>query len=158
MKLSKNGIKLLSKWEGCRLMPYDDQTGKTIDYWTDTATIGVGHLIHEDEWRKFESGISQEYADKLLAIDIEPRENTVNHALEVEVNQSQFDALVIFVFNIGSSGFVNSSARKIINDPKHHGTGYDNLETAWKAWNKSKGKVMEGLVNRRLKEWSLYNE
>ena len=29
---------------------------------------------------------------------------------------------------------------------------------AWKAWNKSQGQVMQGLVNRRNAEWDVYSK
>ena len=156
MKLSEKGIKLLSKWEGCKLRPYDDQTGLRLNNWNPNATIGIGHLIHEPEWEKYRDGISQAYAEKLLAVDVEPKESTVKKSLTAYVNQNQFNALVILCFNIGSTGFNNSSVRRIINDPVNHSTGYNDLESAWKAWNKSNGKIMQGLVNRRIKEWNLY--
>ena len=158
MRLSEKGIKHLSAWEGARLFPYDDQTGLHLNYWNKNATIGIGHLIHEPEWEKYRNGITQAHAIKLLSVDVEPKESTVNKSLMTNVNQNQYDALVILCFNIGSTGFVNSSVRRIINDPVNHSTGYNNLELAWKAWNKSNGKINRGLINRRLKEWSLYNE
>ena len=157
MKLSEKGIKHLSSWEGCRLFPYDDKTGRKTPYWLPSATIGVGHLIYENEWDKFKDGITEKYAENLLSKDIEYFENVINKKIEVDINQNQFDALVILCFNIGASGFVNSSVRKLINDPGAN-TQYDNLESAWKAWNKSGGKIVNGLINRRENEWRLYNE
>ncbi|GGB21831.1 hypothetical protein GCM10007414_39030 [Agarivorans gilvus] len=72
------------------------------------------------------------------------------------MTQCQFDALVIFVFNVGIDGFKKSSVVKLINDPKAN-TSYVNLEGAWKAWNKSQGKVNKGLVNRRAAEWNMFS-
>ena len=45
----------------------------------------------------------------------------------------------------------------MINDPSAPST-YPSLEDAWKAWNKSQGKVMRGLENRRASEWRIYTE
>ncbi|WP_241646494.1 glycoside hydrolase family protein [Rosenbergiella metrosideri] len=70
------------------------------------------------------------------------------------LTQSQFDALTIF-FNIGIgnriSGLGGSTVVKIIN-----GESNDNLDTAWKMWSRSQGKVMKGLINRRESELKLY--
>ena len=73
------------------------------------------------------------------------------------LTQNQFDALVIFVFNIGISAFTSSSVLKLINDPTAK-TGHKDLESAWKAWNKSQGVVNTGLTNRRNAEWKIYSK
>ena len=36
-------------------------------------------------------------------------------------------------------------------------TPYETLEAAWKAWNKSQGQIMEGLIKRRACEWDIYS-
>jgi lysozyme len=70
---------------------------------------------------------------------------------------NEFDALVIFAFNIGEFNFSNSSALKLVNDSTA-ATSYTSLELAWKAWNKSQGKIMRGLNNRRQAEWDIYSK
>lgn len=62
---------------------------------------------------------------------------------------------VILAVNIGQDGFRNSSVAKLVNELKAV-TGPTNLEAAWKAWNKSQGKVMKGLTHRRACEWNHY--
>ena len=71
------------------------------------------------------------------------------------VAQHQVDAAVSLAYNIGLDAFRNSSVLKLINDPKSK-TNYSDLESAWKAWKNSQGKVNQGLVNRRQDEWELY--
>lgn len=65
--------------------------------------------------------------------------------------------MIIFSFNIGRKGFSSSSAVKLINDPTAK-TDYEDLESAWKAWNKSEGKVNNGVINRRNAEWNIYSK
>ena len=77
--------------------------------------------------------------------------------MTAQISQQQFDASVILAFNIGIGAFKSSSALKLINDP-NASTTYDSLESAWKAWNKSQGKVSRGLVNRRNAEWNIYSK
>ncbi|ETW95549.1 MAG: hypothetical protein ETSY1_30095, partial [Candidatus Entotheonella factor] len=74
-----------------------------------------------------------------------------------DVNQHQFDAMVILTYNIGVPNFLSSSALKLINDPNAQ-TSYSSLESAWKAWNRSQGSVMQGLINRRNAEWKIYSQ
>jgi type VI secretion system secreted protein VgrG len=157
MKISDNGIDKLIEWEGCRLYAYDDRTAVRVRHWIPQATIGVGHLIPENEWHKFKDGITLAYAIKLFIKDVDPRSEYVNKKLKVPVNQNQFDALVSLCFNIGCGNFKRSSVLAMINDPLNHGRKYDSLESAWKAWHKANGKS-HVLDNRRSLEWSLYNE
>jgi lysozyme len=156
-QVSAKGIELLKSIEQLRLKPYDDQTGEEISSWVKGATVGYGHLIASAEWNKYAGGITQEQADTLFIQDLEPFINAVRSEVTAEIAQNHFDALVIFVFNIGINGFSTSSALKLVNDPAAV-TDYPNLEAAWKAWNKSQGQVMQGLVNRRNAEWDIYSK
>ena len=73
------------------------------------------------------------------------------------IAQHEFDALVIFSYNIGAHAFIHSNVLKLINNPKAK-TPYSNLEQAWKAWDKSQGKVNLGLKHRRQSEWNIYSK
>lgn len=155
MVLGPDGIALLKAVETLRLKPYDDQTGLDISAWVAGATIGYGHLIAAGEWTTYKGGITEPQADALFAADLAPFEQVVRDSITVGLQQYQFDALVILAFNIGEAGFKSSSVVKLVNDPNAV-TGYTSLESAWKAWNKSQGKVMKGLDNRRAAEWRIY--
>ena len=68
---------------------------------------------------------------------------------------NELDALVILCFNIGISAFSKSSVVKILNGEKGN---YDTLEEAWKAFNKDRGEINDGLVNRRQAEWNIWTK
>lgn len=159
MTFSENGITMLTGLEANKLKPYDDKTGETITAWCKGATIGIGHLILKSEWDKYKNGITKKLSIHLLKQDLKRFEDCIKEKVKIELQQSQFDALVIFSFNIGVGGFKNSSALKLINSPEAK-TSYENLEAAWKAWNKQtidgKREIVRGLINRRRKEWNLY--
>jgi len=154
---SLEGIGLLKSIERLATMPYDDQTGKDITAWVAGATIGYGHLISSVEWPKYKDGISQDQALDLFNIDLGPYVNTVKTKVIASITQNEFDALVIFTFNIGQKAFIHSSVLKMVNNPDAI-TDYANLEAAWKAWNKSQGIVNRGLTNRREAEWNIYSK
>jgi len=156
-KLSSDAIQLLHKIEGLATTPYDDQTGKDITQWVKGATIGYGHLIRRYEWSLYKNGISEKQADKLYQSDMSPFEEKVSQSVTSKILQQEYDALVIFIFNIGRTGFSNSSVLKLVNNPGAN-TSYDSLEDAWMVWNKSQGKVMRGLTNRRAAEWRIYSK
>jgi len=160
MALSDAGETWLKEVERLALLPYDDQVGivdgAPITEWVEGATIGYGHLISRGEWDLYKDGITQEQAEALFLEDIAPFVDKVNDVIEVDLAAHQFDALVILSYNIGKDGFASSSVAKIVNDPEA-ATPYASLEDAWKAWNKSQGKVNAGLVNRRAAEWDMYS-
>lgn len=156
MKMSSEGIDLLKAIEQYRSETYDDQTGKEIDSWVPGATIGYGHLIPRLNWVDFRGRtIGIQEASQLFAEDLSPFEHCVMSAIDesYQLAEQEFDALVFLAYNIGKRGFTNSSVVKIINGGA---TAYDTLEDAWKAWNKSQGRVMRGLINRRQAEWDIY--
>ncbi|MGY6277818.1 lysozyme [Methylomonas sp. MgM2] len=157
LSLSDPGFNLLKEIEECRLEPYDDQSGLPISEWTMGATIGVGHLISKAEWEAFKNGITTDQANDLFEKDLEPFVEDVRKYIQVGLQQQQFDALVMLAFNIGSGNFSSSSVVRLINNPTAQ-TAYRNLEEAWKAWNKSQGRVMKGLENRRACEWNVYSK
>ena len=158
-QMSDQGIELLMSIEAFRGKPYDDQTGDEISSWVKGATIGYGHLISLQEWNEsgdgYQQGITQEQGKTLFLEDLEPFAEGVNAKITAFITQNQFDALVILAFNIGLTNFATSSVLKLVNNPSAQ-TKYPNLEAAWKSWNRSQGKVMQGLVNRRNAEWNMY--
>ncbi len=157
MSVSTKGINFLKQVEALRTEPYDDATGEEINNWTRGATIGYGHLIPNNEWEKYKDGIDEDKAEKLLKTDLKPFERVVRRNVTKELDQSQFDALVILAFNIGKSGLRTSSVLKILNGNPGQ-ANYNSLEAAWKAYNRNHtGKVNEGLKNRRRAELKIYN-
>lgn len=161
MQLSEKGTDFLKSYEKLRLKPYDDQTGKEITEWCKGATIGYGHLISKREWDELKTvycmGITKYYANMRFISDLNRFEDCVNECVKTDISQHQYDALVIFAFNIGVSAFRTSSALKLVNDPRVK-TKYAGLESAWKAYKKSNGEVNEGLINRRAAEWRIYTQ
>lgn len=155
LTMSPEAVALLQAIEVLRLKPYDDQTGREITAWVKGATIGYGHLIPRQEWKTYADGISAEQGAALFLADAAPFERTVGDTISVGVQQHEFDAMVILAFNIGQAGFRDSSVARLVNHPDAT-SGNASLETAWKAWNKSQGKVSPGLVNRRAAEWRIY--
>lgn len=148
---------MLKSIEKLRTKSYDDQTGNEIKTWVEGGTIGYGHLIAKVEWEKYKNGITESQAFILFKSDLAPFEKKVKSLVKVPLSQNQFDALAMLAFNIGESAFSSSSILKLVNDHSTK-TPYSSLEKAWMAWNKSRGKVMGGVVNRRRAEWNIYSK
>ena len=162
MKISDNGIKLLKQLEGCvkqgdKHIIYDDKNGKPVNLNNPLprgATIGYGHLIKNGE--HFENGIDEKQATELLYTDVIMAEQAVQNNIIAPLTQNQYDALVLFAYNIGAKNFANSTVVKYVNNQKFQSKQYPTLESAWKAWNQSHGDISKGLTHRRSVEWNLY--
>lgn len=163
MKISDKGIAALKQQEGHvkqngKHVIYDDQTGRPIAAGAPLpagATIGYGHLVIPGE--DFSSGITEAAATELLRADVAAAERAVRATIRVPLTQHQYDALVMLAYNIGSGAFAGSTVAQYINNPDCVRSKYPCLESAWCAWNKSGGRVMRGLVNRRNYEFRIYS-
>lgn len=141
MMLSLAGLAHLKQWEGLKLNPYKDAAG----LWT----IGYGHLLKPGEWW---DSITEAQASSLLAQDVGTAEDAVNSLVKVKLAQTQFDALVSFVYNVGVGAFRRSTLLKLLNAGDYAGAA-----AQLPAWRKAGGQVIQGLVNRRNAELALFN-
>lgn len=142
MKCSKEGINLIKKYEGCRLKAYLCPAK--------VATIGYGNTYYENNIKvKIGDSITQQRAEELLLNLLPKYEAIVNKNITRELKQNEFDALVSFCWNCGSSktlfSMVNKSDGEVKNWwMKHYITGG--------------GKTLPGLVKRRKEEAELYTK
>lgn len=140
MKISKSGIGLVKRWEGCRLTAYLDGGGVwTIGYGL-TSAAGI---IEVKKGLK----ITQAQADEYLARALVKYEAAVSKVLTRVPTQAQFDAMTSLCYNIGPGSFANSSVVRRFNDGNVTGAA-----DAFLMWVKDEGKEVEGLVNRRKDE------
>ena len=139
METSQEGLSLIKKFEGCELESYKCAAG----VWT----IGYGSTSGVKEGMK----ISPERADMLLLEYVEVFEESINKLVEVPLEQNQFDALVSWTFNLGSTNLKNSTLLKVLNDKD-----YEGVPAQIKRWNKAGGEVLQGLVRRREAEALLF--
>ncbi|MNK26444.1 Lysozyme RrrD [compost metagenome] len=153
MKTGKKGIDLIFEFEtGGNLKKY------LTAYWDATGkvwTIGIGSTYYEDgSLIKKGDVITEDRARKLFANILPRYEADVNRLVKAKLNQNQFDALVSFTYNCGASNLGKSTLLRKINinpnDPS--------IRDEFPKWNKSGGKVLNGLTRRRIAEANLYFE
>lgn len=144
MQTSSEGLEFITKHEGEVLSVYDDVAGY--------PTIGVGHLIRDDD-PDFSGGITHAQAIDLLREDAGHAEDSVSNRVTVALTQTQYDALVSFVFNIGGGAFRASTLLRLLNQGR-----YDDVPEQLRRWNKAGGKVVQGLINRREAECRLWKD
>jgi len=139
MKTSPKGIALIKEFEGLRLKAYLCPGG----VWT----IGYGHTAG------VKSGmvITEAQAEEYLKADLIVFERYLN-GLGLALNQNQFDALVSFIYNVGTGNFSSSTLlRKVRANPQDN-----SIMDEFLRWVYSKGRVLPGLQRRRLDEMKLY--
>ncbi len=139
MKISKEGIALIKKFEGCELEAYQDSVG----VWT----IGYGHTKDVEQGLK----ITQEEAETMLETELLEYEEYVERYVDIGLSQNQFDALVCWTYNLGPTNLKNSTMLTVLNQARIEDVPYE-----MKRWNKAGGEVLQGLVRRREAEALLF--
>lgn len=136
--MSEKGRNLTKVCEGLRLAAYLDGGG--------VPTIGYGHI----KGVKLGDTCDELQATVWLIEDLEEAEDAVNKLVTIQLTSGQFDALVDFVFNLGRERFRTSTLLKKVNakDPT--------AKDEFLRWKYDNGKVVQGLLNRRIKEAALF--
>lgn len=150
MSLSDRGLRFIAAEESYVDRNKDGRPEQYLDA-AGLPTVGIGHLVKPGE--AFGSDLSMDAALELLRRDAAEAVAEVNRLVKVQLLQSQFDALVSFVFNVGSPGFSTSSviaavqARQFLAVPEYLAR-----------WRKAGGGDVLGLARRRAREALLFME
>ncbi|PHM52823.1 lysozyme [Xenorhabdus sp. KK7.4] len=142
MEISDKGTECIKQYEGLKLKAYPDPATGNIPW-----TIGYGHT----KGVKKGDLITEQQAEAFLRDDLQPIYTTLKQWVKVPLNQGQFDALCSFIFNCGSGNFSRSTLLKRLNQGDYTGAGAE-----FSRWNKTAGKVMRGLDNRRASERQMF--
>ena len=157
MKVSAAAIEMIKHHEGVRTRPYRCPAL----LWS----VGVGHVIDPThaavkyEERKnlpvpegWDRILSMGEVDAILAKDLSRFERGVLRLCPAAAGrQGVFDALVSFSFNVGLGNLQRSSLRMKTNRGDFEGAAAEFMK-----WTKAAGKVLPGLVKRRLDEQRVY--
>lgn len=149
MTTSEKCISLIKEFEKFSKMPYYDYS-----QWS----IGYGTACEKDD---YPDGITRDEADKLLREHIKKIERTLRQFAKnngLDLKQNQFDALISFSYNVGSS-WMHDNSQLITSTVTRQATGND-LIFAMARWcvvtDKGVRKVATSLTNRRLIEANMY--
>ncbi len=139
MKTSNKGKNLIKEAEGLRLDAYLCPAK--------VPTIGWGHT----KGVKMGQHITLAEAEDLLVEDIAPIERLLN-GMGINFRQEQFDALVSWIFNLGSGAFRGSTMyKRILEDAKD-----EEITDQLIRWDKASGRPLPGLMKRRVAEANLF--
>lgn len=142
MQFSAAGLDLLKRSEGFRSRTYLDTQG--------FPTIGYGHrLLHPES---FPEGVNQAQAEEILISDVRDAEQAVGRLVKVALTQGQFDALVDFVFNLGSRRLAASALLEELNRGRYTDAAEQLLR-----WDHAGADENAGLKARREAEYALWH-
>jgi len=155
MKLSNKGITLLKELEGYRNKPYLCSAGvPTIGYGSTRYANGVRVSLRDP-------AITEAKAQTMLLADVASFEKDVTMLTKsVVLNQSQFDALTLFAYNVGSDIDIDTTPeglgdsqllKKVLANPND-----PIIASEFAKWKFSGGKVTQGLITRQKKQSNLY--
>jgi len=157
VKVSKAAIDMIKHHEGVRTKPYRCPAL----LWT----VGVGHVIDSthatvkyEERRNlpipegWDRVLTMDEVDRILSQDLGRFERGVVRLCPAAVGrQGIFDSLVSFAFNVGLGNLQRSSLRMKTNRGE-----FEEAAEEFMKWTKAGGRVLPGLVKRRLDEQRLY--
>jgi GH24 family phage-related lysozyme (muramidase) len=141
-------LKLIKKWEGCRLEAYRCPA--------DVPTIGYGATRLANRAVRMGDTITQQEADEMLLHEVENLFAPGVFALLPLAKKwrgEQTAAIISFAYNVGLGALEESTLRKRLL------AGEDATKVVIEElprWNKAGSKVLEGLVNRRKDEVALF--
>ena len=151
--VSEKMQKYIQSVENLRLKYYRD---------VDQEDIGYGHRILPNE--DFSAGINEAQALEIFQGDIKKICVVLEHALFlVPVSQGQVDALVDFIYNVGFTNFKTSTLYKYLQAKDYsnawkqfYWTTKVNGKVVHHGWIHVHGKVVDGLIRRRMVEQQFF--
>ena len=135
LKVSDEGLKLITAFEGCRLTPYRCSAG----VWTN----GIGHT----EGVTSKSVVTERQVAENLVADVARTEKALARCMPVTMPQPVYDAVVSWGFNVGTSAACRSTLAHFINQ-----RNWSQACQQLSRWVYVGGVKNAGLVSRRQRE------
>ena len=144
--VSDDCVDLVKKFEGFSSKPYLCPAK--------VPTIGYGTTIYPNgqRVRLTDKNITEKEAKDILKHELNEFSKRVDAITVDTINQSQFDALTSFAYNIGTGALRTSTLLKRVNAK----TDDKNIRSHFMRWVNANGKPLNGLINRREAEADLY--
>ena len=139
-RTSQAGIDLIKSFEGLELEAY--YCASSI------LSIGYGHTQHVFEGQV----ITKDDAEELLRKDLMWFEEQVVKIILPVLTQHEFDAIVSFAFNVGSSALENSTFTRRINNGENKALCF---QQEFPKWVNGPNGPLPGLIRRRDAEIKL---
>jgi lysozyme len=145
-EIAPETITYFKRLEAFRAVPYVDRGG--------ALAIGYGHSNKAGTLPVVVPGmvISEEEATRILTeVDIPYFWSKIKDGIKTPLTPYQRGAVILLSYNIGPTAFAKSSVLRYLNEGN-----YVKAATSFLMWNKSEGKVLDGLTLRRAEEVVLF--
>lgn len=136
LTISPEGLNFIKDKEGFSGIPYKDSGG--------TWTIGYGTTRGINQ---YSDTISRAEAEELMLDDINSFHNDLSRLIKVPLKQNEYDALMSFIYNLGSSNLASSTLLFNLN----HGD-YLGAANEFPRWSYVGNTKVAGLEKRRKQE------
>ena len=143
--INERGIEMVKSFEGISTKPYLCPANVwTVGY---GATVGSdGGPIDLDM-----EPISEIEAEALLLRDLESSQGWVSRLIKTALTENQYSALTSFTFNVGAGALQRSTLRMKLNSEEFQGAADE-----FPKWHRAGGRILAGLVWRRVAEQTLF--
>ena len=146
MKLSQEGKRLIYSFEGLhRKIDGDRYVAYRCPANVLTIYAGLTKGVHEG------MVVTAAEGEAMFDREIAKFEDAVTRLVTVPINQNEFNALVSFAYNCGEGALAKSSILRRLNKGDRTGAAQ-----AFRLWNQGGGRVLPGLVSRRMREAALF--
>ena len=145
MRCNDAGIEIIKHFEGWSAKAYQDPIG----IWT----IGYGSIWDLDGERVTGSTpvLTEAEGEQLLRRELHHVEKAVSRLILVELTENAFSSLCSFTYNLGSTRLKSSTLRAKLNRGDYMGASAE-----FPKWRRAGGRILPGLVRRRVEERKLF--
>lgn len=140
--ISDDLIEFVKGWERLKLRSSEDPLVPGI------FDVGYGHVIHHSEHPKT---ITREQAHEWLVGVLNDIDEQVRAMVTVPLADNEREALISFAYNVGVKALGNSTLLAMLNSGDYEGAAKQ-----FGRWNKANGKMVMGLVKRRVAERDIF--
>ena len=147
MRVNEAALTIIKSFEGFSSDPYLDPIG--------IPTIGFGSIwsANGDRISMDHPCVSKEQATKLLQKEVRHVEAAIRRLIKAELTENMFSAVASLAYNIGTGNLQRSTLRIKLNRGR-----YLDAADEFPKWRKAGGRVLKGLVRRRIAERNLFVE
>jgi len=147
MKINNAGLELIKTFEGFSSSPYLDPIG--------IPTIGFGSIWNDDgsSVTMSQPDLNEAEAESYLRREVRHIEERIGRLIQSELTDNMFSSLCSFTYNIGTGALQRSTMRMKLNRG-----WYEAAAEEFPKWRKAGGRVLQGLVRRRIAERNLFED
>lgn len=138
-------VSLICSLEGFRRRPYADVTG--------TPTVGYGSTYWHGQRVTLTSpeSVTEGEAREAVAENAQRVMTALKSSVRASLAPNQWAALTSFAYNVGLSACLSSTLVRLVNEGQ-----LDKAADQFLLWDRSKGQMIPGLLNRRKAERLLF--